>query len=206
MVTRCQHCGAQLALGAVACFRCGRMVDAEGKGGTTGGGSMPTELQTLAKAGLLENQWRLLKPLGQGKAGVVWEAQDVALDRRVAVKVLHEAHAGSAEHVARFEREAKVLAGIDHPNLTPVLGSGRFEGRPFVVMRLLTGRTVAEMMHQRGGKLSLAEVSYCVLPLCDALQALHDAGVVHRDLKPSNVFVSDDSRVTLLDLGQAFEK
>ncbi len=205
MSTHCQHCGATLALGAVACFRCGRMVDAEGRGGTTGGGALPTELQTLAKAGLLENQWRLIRPIGQGKSGVVWEAHDVALDRRVAVKVLHEALVGSPAQVARFEREARVLAAQDHTNLTPVLGSGRFEGRPFVVMRLLTGRSVAELLHARGGKLSLTEVSFCLMQVCDALQALHDVKVVHRDLKPSNVFVGDDGRVTLLDLGQAFE-
>ncbi len=201
----CPHCGAALALGAMACFRCGRMVDADGKGGTTGGGALPTELQTLAKAGLLENQWRLIRPIGQGKTGIVWEAQDVALDRRVAIKILHESLGSSPSQVNRFEREARVLAMLDHPNLTPVLGSGRFEGRPFTVMRLLSGRTLAELMHQRGGKLSLSEVSFCVLPVCDALQALHDAKVVHRDLKPSNVFVDDESRVTLLDLGQAFE-
>lgn len=205
MTRACQHCGAHLALGAVACFRCGRMVDVEGRGGTTGGGSMPTELRTLAKAGLLEGQWRLVRPIGQGTSGVVWEAHDVALDRRVAVKVLHETLAASADQIGRFEREARVLAKLDHPNLTPVLGSGRFEGRPFTVMRLLEGRTVAELMHQRGGKLSLPEVSFCLLPVCDALQALHDSSVVHRDLKPSNVFIGLDGRVTLLDLGQAFE-
>lgn len=189
----------------MACFRCGRMVDADGKGGTTGGGALPTELQTLAKAGLLENQWRLIRPIGQGKTGIVWEAQDVALDRRVAIKILHESLGSSPSQVNRFEREARVLAMLDHPNLTPVLGSGRFEGRPFTVMRLLSGRTLAELMHQRGGKLSLPEVSFCLLPVCDALQALHDSKVVHRDLKPSNVFIDDESRVTLLDLGQAFE-
>jgi len=204
MFTHCQHCGATLALGAIACFRCGRMLD-DGRGGTTGGGELPTELQTLAKAGLLENQWRLIRPIGQGKSGVVWEAQDVALDRRVAVKVLHESLVASPAHVSRFEREARVLAALDHPNLTPVLGSGRFEGRPFTVMRLLTGRTVAELLHARGGKLSLTEVSFCLAPVCEALQTLHDAHVVHRDLKPSNVFIGDDGRVTLLDLGQAFE-
>src|SRR5262245_33571651 len=113
MTRLCQHCGAALALGAIACFRCGRMVELEGRGGTTGEGALPTELQTLAKAGLLENQWWLIRPIGQGKSGVVWEGHDVALDRRVAVKVLHESLLSSPEQVARFEREARVLAGLD---------------------------------------------------------------------------------------------
>jgi serine/threonine protein kinase len=182
------------------------MVDALASGGTTGGGAaLPTELKTLAKVALLEGQWRLVKPIGQGKSGVVWEAHDVTLDRRVAVKVMHEALTSSPAQVARFERETRVLATLEHLNLTPVLGSGRWQGRPFVVMRLLVGRTVAELMHARGGKLPLGEAAFCLLPVCDALKALHDTGVVHRDLKPSNVFISDEGAVTLLDLGQAFE-
>ncbi|MBK7862341.1 MAG: protein kinase [Archangiaceae bacterium] len=182
------------------------MVETEAHGTTGSGNSaLPTELQTLAKVGLLENQWRLVKPIGQGQSGVVWEAHDISLDRRVAVKVMHQATAESPGQVARFERETRVLATLEHPNLTPVLGSGRLGGRPFVVMRLLLGRTLAELMHARGGKLTEAEAAYCLLPVCDALAALHEAKVVHRDLKPSNVFVSDDGTVTLLDLGQAFE-
>src|SRR5688572_14571426 len=154
MTRTCQHCGATLALGAVACFRCGRMLEAEGDG-TTGGGALQTELQTLAKAGLLEQRWRLVKPIGQGQSGVVWEAHDVTFDRRVALKLMHDG--ASPTKVARFEREAKMLASMDHPNLTPVLSSGRFRGRPFIVMRLLVGRTVAELMHARGGTLRIPE-------------------------------------------------
>ena len=207
MLAPCQHCGAQLAVGAVACFRCGRLVArAEDAAGT--GASMvaaPTHLGTVARADLLENQWRLVKLLGQGAVGEVWQAQDVTLDRPVAVKLMHEALAKNAGQVARFEREARVLASLEHPNLLPVLGIGRMGERPFLVTRLLQGKTLAELMHQRGGRLSPAEAARVLGAICDALACLHAAQIVHRDLKPSNVFVGDDKRVTLMDLGSALE-
>src|SRR5207248_1965484 len=81
----CQFCGKALALGAVACFRCGKMVEREAPG-TTGSGQLPTGLGTQAKGELLENQWRLIRQIGQGAAGVVWQGADVGLDRPVAVK------------------------------------------------------------------------------------------------------------------------
>ncbi len=165
----------------------------------------PTSMGTVAKAELLEGQWRLIKVLGQGAVGQVWHAHDVTLDRAVAVKVMHAELATDPAQVARFEREARVLAGLEHPNLLPVLGIGRWADRPFLVTRLLEGMTLAELMHQRGGKLPAAEAARVLVPICEALACLHDAKVVHRDLKPSNVFVGDDKRVTLMDLGSAHE-
>ncbi len=210
MLAPCQHCGAQLAVGAVACFRCGRLVaraEDAGTGAGTGASAVvsPTQLGTLGRTELLENQWRLVKPLGQGAVGEVWQAQDVTLDRPVAVKVMHAALAKDAAQVARFEREARILAGLEHPNLLPVLGIGRMGERPFLVTRLLEGKTLAEAMHQRGGKLSPAEAARVLGEICEALGCLHAAGVVHRDLKPSNVFIGNDRRVTLMDLGSALE-
>ncbi len=208
MTGSCQHCGAQLAVGAVACFRCGRMVARADDSGTGAGLSLVVEgthLGTVAKSELLEDQWRLVKLLGQGAVGEVWQAHDITLDRPVAVKRMHAAIAADPSQVARFEREARVLAGLEHANLLPVLGIGRSGDRPFLVTRLLEGRTLAELVHQRGGRLPAAEAARVLVPICEALDCLHAAGVVHRDLKPSNVFVGDDGRVTLMDLGSALE-
>jgi len=163
----------------------------------------PTSIGTVAKAELLEGQWRLVKLLGQGAVGQVWQAHDVTLDRPVAVKLMHAAVAERPDEVARFEREAKALAALEHPNLLPVLGLGRLGTRPFLVTRLLEGRTLAEAMHERGGKLPAAEAARILVPVCDALHCLHEARVVHRDVKPSNIFVGDDQRITLMDLGSA---
>jgi serine/threonine protein kinase len=165
----------------------------------------PTSIGTVAKAELLEGQWRLVKLLGQGAVGQVWQAHDVTLDRAVAVKLMHEGLAQDPSQVARFEREARVLAALEHPNLLPVLGIGRMGTRPFLVTRLLEGRTLAELMHQRGGKLPPSEAARVLAPICEALACLHEANVVHRDLKPSNIFVGDDKRVSLMDLGSAHE-
>src|SRR3954471_22657783 len=112
MLASCQHCGGQLAVGAVACFRCGRLVARADEGGTGAGTGAsvvraPTHLGTVAKAELLENQWRLVKLLGQGAVGEVYQAHDITLDRAVAVKVLHATLSKSPEQVARFEREAR---------------------------------------------------------------------------------------------------
>ena len=206
MLDCCEHCGGQLAVGAVACFRCGRLVTRAEEGPT--GASVvvaQTNIGTVARAELLEGQWRLVKVIGQGAVAQVWQGHDVTLDRAVAVKVMHEAVAADPEQVARFEREARVLAGLEHPNLLPVLGIGRLGSRPFLVTRLLEGKTLAELMHQRGGKLSVAEAARVLVPVCEALSCLHQANVVHRDLKPSNVFVGNDQRVTLMDLGSAHE-
>jgi serine/threonine protein kinase len=200
----CRFCGNRLATGAVACFRCGRMVERESPD-TTGGGSLPTQLGTQAKGELLENQWRLVKPIGQGGAGIVWQAQDVGLDRAVAVKIMHDHLLGDAVARARFERESKMLATLEHPHIVPVLGVGTSKGRPFVVMKLLEGRSLAEHLHARGGRLPLHEAVPLLQKLSEALDFVHAKDVLHRDLKPSNVFIGNEGQLWLLDFGLAFE-
>jgi serine/threonine protein kinase len=203
-VELCQYCGNALALGAMACFRCGKMVERE-VADTTGSGQLPTQLGTKAKGELLENQWRLIKQIGQGTAGVVWQGADVGLDRPVAVKLMHEHLVHDEVAVARFERESRVLATLEHPHIVPVLGVGKSGLRPFLVMKLLEGRSLAEQLHWRGGRLTLQEAVPLLSQLCEALDFVHGRGVLHRDLKPSNVFVGTDGQVWLLDLGLAHE-
>jgi serine/threonine protein kinase len=200
----CQFCGNKLALGAVACFRCGKMVEREAPG-TTGSGQLPTQLGTKAKGELLENQWRLIRQLGQGAAGVVWQGADVGLDRPVAVKLLHEHLLSDPVAVARFERESRVLATLEHPHIVPILGVGKAGNRPFLVMKLLEGRSLAEQLHVRGGRLPVNEAVPLLSQLCEALDFIHGLDVLHRDLKPSNVFVGTGGQLWLLDLGLAHE-
>ncbi len=200
----CQFCGNKLAVGAVACYRCGKMVERP-EADTSGSGALPTQLGTQAKGELLGEQWRLVKPIGQGAVGVVWQAHDVTLDRTVAVKVMHERLVSDATAVARFERESRVLAKLEHPNIVPVWGVGMLGARPFLVMKQLEGRTLAEHLHTRGGRLTPAEAVPLLSQLSDALDFVHGTHVVHRDLKPSNVFIGVDGHVWLLDLGLAFE-
>lgn len=169
----------------------------------TYGAPSPTQLGTEAKAHLLEGRWRLLKRRGQGSVGAVWLAHDVDLDRPVAVKRLHDALASDPAAITGFEAHAKRWAMLEHPSLVPVLGMGKDGAVPFVVLKLVEGRSLAELLHQRGGQLPAAEVSTLMLQLAEALDALHVQGVLHRDLKPSNLLVDDTGRLTVLDVGLA---
>ena len=153
-------------------------------------------------AQLLDDRWVLDRVLGKGGMGTVWLAHDIDLERKVAVKVLAANLASDAELLARFEREARMMGRLDHPNLVPVYAIGRRKGAPFIVMKLLEGATLFDLLAQRG-TLPAAEVLPLVRQLCAGLQFMHQRDVVHRDIKPANIFVAPDGHLTLLDLGVA---
>jgi len=151
---QCPFCGAALALGAVACFRCGRLIapDAGGTGGTSGTDAAlsPTRLGTGARAALLEDRWLLKEPVGMAPASTLWLAHDTALDRPVTVKLLNDELVNDGAAVARFENEARVFARLDHRNVALALSTGRHQGLPFLVMKQLKGRSLAELLHAPG--------------------------------------------------------
>jgi serine/threonine protein kinase len=159
---------------------------------------------SAAPTELLEGKWALERALGKGGMGTVWLATDLTLHRKVAIKMLAGRFAADEALVARFEREARMMARLDHPNLVPVYAVGRHAGVPFIVMKLLEGVTLAEQLRRRP-RLELGEVLPIVRQLCLGLQCIHQGGVVHRDIKPANVFLAPDGHVTLLDLGVARE-
>ncbi len=189
---RCIHCGAELPPGAAACAACGRPTEV---------GAGPATPAPITGT-VLQGKWQLDRKLGQGGMGAVYLAHERDLDRQVAIKVLSDALCEDAELVQRFEREARMMARLDHPNLVPVYAVGR-EGRvPFIVMKALSGATLAHLLKERG-RLPLREVISITRQLCAGLQFVHDHGVVHRDIKPGNVFIAPNGHVTLLDLGVA---
>jgi serine/threonine protein kinase len=153
-------------------------------------------------AQLLDGRWVLDRVLGKGGMGTVWLAHDIDLDRKVAVKVLAPNLASDAELLARFEREARMMGRLDHPNLVPVYSIGRRKGSPFIVMKHLEGLTLLDHLAQRG-RLTPAQVLALVRQLCAGLQFMHQRDVVHRDIKPANIFIAPDGHLTLLDLGVA---
>ena len=148
----------------------------------------------------ISGKWRIEKKLGAGGMGTVYLATDLAVDRPVALKFLLPALAAETEYRARFEQEARVMAKVDHPNLVTLYGVERDGEVPFLVMKHVTGRTLAKFIKERT-KLSLTEAMPLIRQMTAALTALHAHGYVHRDLKPGNVIVSDDGHVTLLDFG-----
>ena len=145
--------------------------------------------------------YEILSPLGAGGMGEVWRARDTKLDREVALKVLPESFAGNPERLARFEREAKVLASLNHPNIAGIHGLHDRDGYRFLAMELVPGEDLAERLKR--GKLPVDEALDVARQIAEALEAAHEQGIVHRDLKPANVKLTPDGRVKVLDFGLA---
>ena len=145
--------------------------------------------------------YEILEALGSGGMGEVYRARDTTLKRDVAIKVLPEDLSADEEHFARLEREAHLLASLNHPNIVTVYSVEKAEGVNFITMELVEGNTLADLI-PRGG-MKLEEFFGIAVPLADALSTAHDRGIIHRDLKPGNVMVSDDGRLKILDFGLA---
>ncbi len=143
----------------------------------------------------------ILTPLGSGGMGEVYKARDARLNRLVAIKVLAPSMQQDASAMARFEREARILAGLSHPNIVAIHDIGSEGSSPFVVTELLEGETLADLLKK--GPLALPRVIAFTLQIAEGLVAAHARGIVHRDLKPSNVFITRDNRVKVLDFGLA---
>jgi serine/threonine protein kinase len=140
--------------------------------------------------------------LAAGGMGEVWSARDLLLDRAVAVKVLGGAFAGDGRAAERLRREARAAGRLEHPAIARVLDLGEDGGRPYLVMELLEGESLAERV-ARAGPMDPAEAARVVATVADALEAAHRAGVVHRDVKPGNVFLTSDGGIKVLDFGIA---
>jgi eukaryotic-like serine/threonine-protein kinase len=152
-------------------------------------------------AGTRLGPYEVLSPLGAGGMGEVYRARDTRLDREVAVKVLPERMAQDAMALSRFEREAKSLAALSHPNVLMILDFGQHGGLAYAVTELLEGETLRGRLLR--SQMSWREVAETGYELADGLAAAHSRGIVHRDLKPENVFVTSSGRPKILDFGLA---
>jgi TolB-like protein len=145
--------------------------------------------------------YRVDRDLGAGGMGEVYRAHDTTLGRDVALKVLPGEVASEPKRLARFKREARALASLNHPNIVTVFEVGEAGSVHFLTMELVDGRTLAEIIPKTG--LPLPQAFAIAIPLADAVATAHDRGIVHRDLKPNNVMVTEDGRVKVLDFGLA---
>ncbi len=145
--------------------------------------------------------YQVLDKLGEGGMGEVYRARDSKLGRSVAIKVISEALARDPERIARFDREARALAALNHPSIAAIYGLEEAGGRNAIVMELVEGPTLAERVSH--GPLPVAEALKIARQIASALEAAHAAGIVHRDLKPANVKVRPDGTVKVLDFGLA---
>jgi serine/threonine-protein kinase len=167
--------------------------------------TVPQAIASGASVGGDENRiahYEIEREAGRGGMGVVYAAQDLKLERRVALKVLLPELAADAQYETDFLREARAAAQFSHPNIVTVYEAGRWRGRLFIAMELVDGRTL-EGMIQSGESFPERRILEIGLEVASALEAVHAAGMVHGDLKPGNVMLARDARVKVLDFGLA---
>src|ERR1700726_3868004 len=140
--------------------------------------------------------------IGAGGMGEVYQAHDTNVGRDVAIKVLPEAFAHDPERLSRFQREAKMLAALNHPNIAMIYGLEQSNGTSLLVMELVPGATLAERI-KRDGAVPVEEALAIAKQIAEALEAAHEKGIIHRDLKPANVKVTPEGKVKVLDFGLA---
>jgi serine/threonine protein kinase len=145
--------------------------------------------------------YEILAPIGAGGMGEVYRARDTKLNRDVALKILPDAFATDPDRLARFRREAQVLASLNHPNIGHIYGFEDSGASHALVLELIEGPTLADRIKQ--GPMALADAWPIAKQIADALEAAHEVGIVHRDLKPANVKVRADGTVKVLDFGLA---
>ena len=152
-------------------------------------------------AGTRLAHYEILEAIGKGVQGEVYRAKDSKLGRDVAIKVLPDEFAENEERLARFKREAKVLASLNHPNIASIYGLEQSDNTHYLVLELVPGETLAERIAR--GPISLEEALDIATKMAEALEEAHEEGIVHRDLKPANVKQTEDGKIKVLDFGLA---
>jgi serine/threonine protein kinase len=144
-------------------------------------------------AGTRLGVYEITAPIGEGGMGQVYRAMDTTLGRQVAIKILPDAFAADAERLARFEREAKTLASLNHPHIAAIYGFEKSAGTHALVMELVEGEDLSQRIES--GAIPLDEALPIAKQIAEALEAAHEQAIIHRDLKPANVKVRDDGTV-----------
>jgi len=160
-----------------------------------------TPFPQFAAGTSLANRYEIIRELGKGGMGEVYLAEDTNLKRQVAIKVLPQPFGLDKERLARFEREARLLASLNHPNIATIHGLEKSDEQQFLVMELVEGDTLADRIMR--GSLPTDEVLEVCKQIAEGLEAAHEKGIIHRDLKPSNVKVTPEGKVKILDFGLA---
>ena len=141
---------------------------------------------------LFADKYKLETKLGEGGMGEVWIARNIHLEKRVALKVMGRAVSTNVEFVERFLREAVIASRVRHPAIVEVFDAGQHQGTPWIAMELLEGESLAKRLER--GAIPVAELVPLLVPILDALHALHEVGVIHRDVKPENILLDEEGK------------
>src|ERR1051326_1465904 len=202
MERKCPQCGAALPTSALEglCPACLLKQGATPETGTQPE-LPPFQPPSIEEVARLFPQLEILALLGKGGMGAVYKARQPALDRLVALKILPAQVASGSGFAERFNREARALAKLNHPNIVAVYEFGQVNELPYFIMEFVDGLNLRQL--ERAGKLSPPEALQIVPQICEALQFAHDEGVVHRDIKPDNILMDKKGRVKIADFGIA---
>jgi predicted Ser/Thr protein kinase len=201
MPAKCPQCGAALPSGALdgLCPAC--LLQQGATAETALPDSVPFQPPSVEEVARLFPQLEILGFIGKGGMGAVYQARQPALDRLVALKILPPQIAGGSTFAERFNREARALAKLNHPNIVTLYEFGQAGTLPFFIMEFVDGLTLRQL--ERAGTLSPREALKIVPQICEALQFAHDEGIVHRDIKPENILLDKKGRVKIADFGIA---